>query len=97
MHAATDAQGAFFSVLGANGCVVANARARNLESVAFDQDFVASGRPRALLRLQFADTNVAVIFDDEEDEGAPLDGAGLNASAHDAAGLGIAHRAIRQH
>src|SRR3954471_10110069 len=32
VHAATDAQCTFFSARGANGCVVANARARNLES-----------------------------------------------------------------
>src|SRR5207237_1143158 len=66
MNAAADQEGSLDAVRSLHENCVADAGFRNLKSIPLDQDLTGRGRPGTLLRHEFADADVAVIFDDKE-------------------------------
>ena len=95
VDAAGDAQGLLFAIRGSHRDRIADARLGDLKGVSFDQQLAGGRRPCALLGVELADADIAIVFDDEEDQVAPFDRPCLDASGHGSARLGIAQIGIR--
>src|SRR4026207_22819 len=96
MHAPANREWLLDSIRGLHCYSVADACLRDLERIALDQYLAGRGRPRAVLRHELADANVAVVFNYKKDQVAPLHWPSFDLPADRAARLRVTHFGILQ-
>src|ERR1051325_4186019 len=96
VHTAADDERLLYAVRSLDCDCVAGVSLRDLKRIALDQYLARRGWPRAALRHELADANVAVVFHHKQDQVVPLDWSRLDLSADRAAWIGIAHFRVLQ-
>ncbi len=96
VDAAADTQGLLVPASRLHDHGVADLRASDLEGIPLDQDLACSRRPRALLGIDLADSDLPEVLDHEEHQVAPLHRAGLDAARDSSTGFRIADSMSRE-
>src|SRR5215217_7456091 len=96
VNAAADHEWCLYAIRSLDGDSIAGVYLRHLKRIALDQYLASRRRPRATLRHELADANVAVVFNHKQDQVAPLHWTSFDLAADCAARFCVAHFGILQ-